>query len=106
MAIELDLDTVYTTQDAAVAVAFLITEIVEFAMLHAPADPIEVSLRRTSELTARLTTLLGDAALRWRMGTASRELVAEHAIGATLDRFEDIYRAAIARTAVTLRRAA
>jgi two-component sensor histidine kinase len=55
LTIELDLDTVYTTQDAAVAVAFLITEIVEFAMLHAPADPIEVSLRRTSELTARLT---------------------------------------------------
>jgi hypothetical protein len=27
---------VYTTQDVAVAVAFLITEIVEFAMLHAP----------------------------------------------------------------------
>jgi len=55
LTIELDLDTVYTTQDAAVAVAFLITEIVEFAMLHAPTDPIEISLRRTSELTARLT---------------------------------------------------
>jgi len=55
LTIELDLDTVYTTQDAAVAVAFLITEIVEFAMLHAPSDPIEISLRRTSELTARLT---------------------------------------------------
>ena len=46
---------VYTTQDVAVAVAFLITEIVEFAMLNAPEDPIEISLRRTSELTARLT---------------------------------------------------
>ena len=57
--IELDLDTVYTTQDAAVAVAFLITEIVEFAMLHAPADPIEIALRRTSELTARLTISSG-----------------------------------------------
>ena len=53
--IDLDMETVYTTQDAAVAVAFLITEIVEFAMLHAPKDPIELSLRRTSELTARLT---------------------------------------------------
>jgi len=53
--IELDIDSVFTTQDAAVAVAFLITEIVEFAMLHAPTDPIEISLRRTSELTARLT---------------------------------------------------
>ena len=46
---------VNTTQDVAVAVAFLITEIVEFAMLHAPEDPVELSLRRTSELTARLT---------------------------------------------------
>jgi two-component sensor histidine kinase len=53
--IELDLDSVYTTQDAAVAVAFLITEIVEFAMLNCPHDPIEVSLRRSSELTGRLT---------------------------------------------------
>jgi len=48
-------DTVYTTQDAAVAVAFLVTEIVEFSMLRCPADPIEISLRRSSELTARLT---------------------------------------------------
>jgi two-component sensor histidine kinase len=55
LAIDLDLDTVYTTQDVAVAVAFLITEIVEFAMFYAPEKPIEISLRRTSELTARLT---------------------------------------------------
>jgi two-component sensor histidine kinase len=52
--IELDLDPVYTTQDAAVATAFLITEIVEHAMLNAPQEVIELSLRRTSELTARL----------------------------------------------------
>ena len=44
-----------TTQDVAVAVSFLITEIVEFAMLNCPSEPIEISLRRTSELTARLT---------------------------------------------------
>jgi two-component sensor histidine kinase len=55
LAIDLDIDTVYTTQDAAVAVAFLITEIVEFAMLNCPSEPIEISLRRTSDLTARLT---------------------------------------------------
>jgi two-component sensor histidine kinase len=53
--IDLDVDTVNTTQDVAVAVAFLVTEIVEFAMLNCPTDPIEISLRRTSELTARLT---------------------------------------------------
>jgi glycosyltransferase involved in cell wall biosynthesis len=58
------------------------------------------------ELTTRLTALLSDAALRRRMGAASRELVAEHAIGATLDRFEGVYREVIARTGVTLRRAA
>jgi two-component sensor histidine kinase len=53
--IDLELEPVYTTQDVAVAVAFLITEIVEYAMLRCPQDPIEVSLRRASELTARLT---------------------------------------------------
>ncbi len=52
--IDLELEPVYTTQDVAVAVAFLITEIVEFAMLRHPHDPIEISLRRTSALTARL----------------------------------------------------
>ena len=52
--IELEIDAANTTQDVAVAVAFLITEIVEFAMLHCPTEPIDISLRRTSELTARL----------------------------------------------------
>ena len=52
--VDLDLETVHTTQDVAVAVAFLVTEIVEFAMLRAPEEAVEVSLRRTSELTARL----------------------------------------------------
>ncbi len=54
VAIDLDLDSAYTTQDAALAVAFLVTEIVEFAMLNCPREPIDVSLRRTSDLTARL----------------------------------------------------
>lgn len=53
--IELDLEGANTTQDVAVSVAFLITEIVEFAMLRTPEDPVEITLRRTSELTARLT---------------------------------------------------
>ena len=52
--IDLEIDTLNTTQDVAVAVAFLVTEIVEHAMLYAPAEPVEISLRRTSELTARL----------------------------------------------------
>ena len=55
MRIELDLEGANTTQDVAVSAAFLVTEIVEFAMLRTPEDPVEISLRRTSELTARLT---------------------------------------------------
>ena len=55
LAIDLEADTIYTTQDVAVSVAFLVTEIVEFAMLNRPKDPIEIAIRRTSELTARLT---------------------------------------------------
>lgn len=54
-AMELDVDTLYTTQDVAVAVAFLITEMVEFAMLNAPGEIVEITLRRTSELTGRLS---------------------------------------------------
>lgn len=54
MRIELDLDAPSTTQDVAVASAFLVTEIVEFAMLRHPGDNIEISLRREDELTATL----------------------------------------------------
>jgi len=54
-AITLDVDNAYTTQDVAVAAAFLITEIVEFAMLRLPEAPIEIALRRTGDLTSRLT---------------------------------------------------
>lgn len=52
--IELDLDAPSTTQDVAVAAAFLVTEIVEFAMLRHPNDTIDISLRREDELTATL----------------------------------------------------
>ncbi len=54
LTIELELEPVSTTQDVAVSVAFLMTEMVEFAMLNCPTEPVEVALRRTSELTARL----------------------------------------------------
>ncbi len=54
LTIELDLVSAYTTQDAAVSVAFLVTEMVEYAMLNRPEEAVEISLRRTSELTARL----------------------------------------------------
>ena len=55
LAVDLEMESVNTTQDVAVAVSFLVTEIVEFAMLNRPDDPVEISLRRTSALTARLT---------------------------------------------------
>jgi two-component sensor histidine kinase len=55
LSIELDVDTLNTTQDVAVAVGFLVTEIVEYAMLNCPKEPIEIALRRVGELTARLT---------------------------------------------------
>lgn len=54
LVIDLELETVNTTQDMAVPVAFLVTEVVEFAMLRRPDEPVEVILRRTSDLTARL----------------------------------------------------
>jgi two-component sensor histidine kinase len=54
MRIDLELDAPSTTQDAAVAAAFLITEIVEYAMLRRPEDNVEIALRREDELTATL----------------------------------------------------
>ena len=53
--IELEIDRVFTTQDVAVAIAFLVTEIVEYAMLQGSASPVEITLRRTSPLTGKLT---------------------------------------------------
>ena len=53
--IQLDVDHLHTTQDAAVATAFFVTEVVEFAMLAQAGQAIEVELRRVSELAARLT---------------------------------------------------
>lgn len=53
--IVLDVDSAQTTQDVAVAAAFFVTEVVEFSMLRRPDAAIEIELRRTGELTARLT---------------------------------------------------
>ena len=55
VAIELDVDQATTTQDVAVAIAFLITEIVEYAMLQGSTKPVEIVLRRTSALTGTLS---------------------------------------------------
>jgi two-component sensor histidine kinase len=53
--IELEVEAANTTQDAAVAIVFLVTEVVEFAMLHCPTDPIDIALRRSGDLSARLS---------------------------------------------------
>lgn len=53
--IDLDVEPLHTTQDVAVSTAFLVTEVVEYAMLNRPDEPVEISLRRTSDLTAQLT---------------------------------------------------
>jgi two-component sensor histidine kinase len=53
--IHLNADALHTTQDAAVAVAFFVTELIEYAMLRGTAQPIEIELRRISELAASLT---------------------------------------------------
>lgn len=58
------------------------------------------------ELTTRLAALLSDPAQRRRMGAVSREIVAEHAIDATLSRFEGIYRRVLGRDELAERRAA
>lgn len=53
-------------------------------------------------LAGALGALLGDPGARARMGAASRETVAAHALGSTLDEFEALY-AAAAGTRVTRR---
>ncbi len=55
VAIEIDIDQAATTQDVAVAVAFFVTEIVEYAMLYGASAPVEITMRRASPLTGRLT---------------------------------------------------
>ena len=53
--IHLDAAALHTTQDAAVAVAFFVTELIEFAMLQGTDKPIEIDLKRINELAASLT---------------------------------------------------
>ena len=55
LVIQLDAEPLYTTQDAAVAVSFFVTEVVEYAMLTAPDASVDVELHRMSELAAVLT---------------------------------------------------
>lgn len=46
MGIGIEAETLHATQDVAVSVAFLVTEIVEYAMLCAAHAPVEIELRR------------------------------------------------------------
>ena len=54
LGIDIDIDQASTTQDVAVAIAFFVTEVVEYAMLHAQSASVDITMRRTSELTGRL----------------------------------------------------
>jgi phosphatidylinositol alpha 1,6-mannosyltransferase len=58
--------------------------------LYSPGD--------VGELTLRLATLVADPQLRRRMGQASLQIVSGHDVGATLDRFEQIYTELSVRT--------
>jgi two-component sensor histidine kinase len=51
--IDLELETLNTTQDAAVALAFFTTEIIESAMLSHPEDAVRLTLERINDLSAR-----------------------------------------------------
>lgn len=53
--IDLQLDTLNTTQDSAVALAFFTTEVVESAMLSHPNDAVRLTLERINDLSARYT---------------------------------------------------
>ncbi len=56
--------------------------------LYTPGD--------TQDLRVRLETLLSDAGLRDRMGMASKQIVASHAMSSTIDKFVSLYEDAIA----------
>ena len=51
--IDLELDSLSTTQDAAVAIAFFTTEVVECAMLGHPDDAVRLTLSRVDDVSAR-----------------------------------------------------
>jgi len=100
LAIDLEIDGVYTTQDVAVAVAFLITEIIEYAMLHAPKDPIELSIRRVSELTARLS--LGSPVLVPETAEDSEKLQFERIVGGLAKQLRSVLDRKLGRYSVDL----
>lgn len=58
----------------------------ETGWLYPPGD--------VAALADRLRHLIDDTGARARMGAAGRELIAHHALGGTLDRFETLYRTA------------
>jgi two-component sensor histidine kinase len=68
--IGLDLESLNTTQDVAVATAFLTTEIVEHAMLTRPDTPVTLTLRRSA--TSRLASPLPPAPCHRRSPISGR----------------------------------
>ena len=61
LSITLDMAPAHVTQDVAVPVAFLVTEIIELLMECGPTAPVSISLVEESELRAKL--VIGSAAL-------------------------------------------
>ena len=56
-----------------------------------PGTTVCLPARDVTGLAAALNAVLDDPAARARMGEASREMVARHALDGTLDAFEDVY---------------
>jgi glycosyltransferase involved in cell wall biosynthesis len=52
----------------------------------------------SAELAKRIIELFNDSALRQRMGAKSRGIIADHDVNTVMERFEEFYRAAMART--------
>jgi two-component sensor histidine kinase len=99
--IQLNADSVRTTQDAAVAVAFFVTELIEFAMLQGAAQPIEIELKRTSELAASLT-VSSDALILKGDETSSARSQFERVIGGLARQLRSPLEQTLGRMSVTL----
>ncbi|QAY77368.1 sensor histidine kinase [Sphingosinicella sp. BN140058] len=103
MAIRLDLEPYYATQDVAVSVAFLVTEVVEFAMFHG-AGAVQVSLTgegataSTAQLILESDTLRGQVETDERVADRFERIVTglSRQLRSNIDRNTDIGRYALA----------
>jgi two-component sensor histidine kinase len=97
MQIRLDIEPFYVTQDVAVSVAFLVTELVEFAMFCG-GSPIAITLDGQSGTTARLTiesdSLAGEVSCDERLFERFDRIVTglSRQLRSTIDRDTDVGR--------------